>query len=165
MTVTFLRSGSIPPQRRNLAAVGFGVVAAVAMTVAGSVPIASAQVAVADWLSRVAAPIGDIHKAENAAFAVIEAPSTIDADKLLASCRQLRDSNERLRNGMPTPDPKLTVEVQQAIDNFESAAQSCIESVLIHSVPKLTDFVSFLATAEQHLSRADTILVTLAPAG
>lgn len=142
-----------------------GVVLALTVLPTGAAPTANAQIPVADWLSRVAAPVEDIHKAENAAFAVIQVSGKIDGDKLLASCAQLRDANERLRNGMPSPDPKLTVEVQQAIDNFDSAAQACTDSVLARNVEKLADFVSFLGTAEQHLSSADTLLVALAPAG
>ena len=68
---------------------------------------------------------------------------------------------------MPAPDPKLTAEVQQAIDNFDSTSQSCGEA-FTQSTPaatgaKLDDFISFLRTAEQHLSSADTVLVALAP--
>lgn len=156
MTVTFLKSG-------------IGGIGAVVLTVTGvltgSDPRANAQVPLADWLSRVAPHVEAIHKAENAAFALIQAPGAIDGDKLQVNCTELRDANERMRDGMPTPDPKLTVEVQQAIDNFDSASQSCIESVATRSIAKLDDFVSFLRTAERHFSSADTLLVALAPAG
>lgn len=156
MMVTFLRSG--------IGGIGAVVLTASAV-LTGPVPQANAQVPLADWLSHVAPHVEDIHQAENAAFALIQAPGAIDGDKLQVNCTQLRDANERLRDGMPTPDPKLTVEVQQAIDNFDSASQSCIESVATHSMPKLNDFVSFLRTAERHFSSADTILVALARAG
>jgi hypothetical protein len=182
MMVAFLKSASTParggpcgPDRpgarrsRNLLARGAGEVGAVVLAVAGVLaapePAANAEVPLADWVSHVAPHVADIHKAENAAFAIIQAPGVIDGDKLQSNCTQLRDANERLRDGMPTPDPKLTVEVQQAIDNFDSASQSCIESVATRKMAKLDDFVSFLRTAEQHFSSADTILVALAPAG
>ncbi|OBH07187.1 hypothetical protein A5696_02310 [Mycobacterium sp. E2699] len=128
-------------------------------------PTANAQVPLADWLSRSAVPVEGIHRAENDAFGVLQAEGPIDADQLQADCTGLHDANEGLRNGMPTPDPRLTVEVQQAIDNFDTAAQSCIEAVATHSMTKLDDFVSALKTAERHLSRADTILVALAAPG
>ena len=96
-------------------------------------------------------------------FAVIEAPGEIDGAKLQADCTQLHNANEALRSVMPTPDPNLTVEVQQAIDNFDNALHSCSEALDTGNLSK--DFVRFLATAEQHFSRGDTILVALAAAG
>lgn len=157
--VAFLKCASTPVRGAGV------VVLTVAGVLTGPQPAANAQVPLADWISHVAPHVEDIHKAENAAFAIIQAPGAIDGDKLRANCTQLHDANEGLRNGMPTPDPKLTVEVQQAIDNFDSASQSCLESVAMRSMVKLDDFVSFLRTAEQHFSSADTILVALAPAG
>lgn len=164
MTVTFLNAGSTG-LRRNRAAAVVAAVGVAAMAVTGPAPTASAQAPIADWLSRADAHIEGIHTAENGAFAVIQAPDAINTGKLLENCTQLHDANEGLRNGMPTPDPKLTVEVQQAIDNFDSAAQSCVDAAHFHSASRLDDFVSLLAAAELHLSRADTILVALAPAG
>jgi hypothetical protein len=135
----------------------------IALLTTGPPPTASAQTPLADWLSRSAAPVEGIHRSENGAFGILQAPGAINADQLRANCTGLHDANEALRNGMPTPDPKLTVEVQQAIDNFDTAAQSCLEAVAKHSIAELDDFVSALRTAERHLSRADTILVALAP--
>ncbi len=161
MMVTSLTSSSTRPRawsRKASAGAVFAVVLAIV-----SAPTARAQAPLADWLTRADPHVQDIHKAENAVFAVIEAPGSIDGDKLRASCAALHGANEALRGVMPAPDPKLTVEVQQAIDNFDSALQSCNEAFDTGRLSK--EFVFYLESAEQHFSGADTILVGLAQAG
>jgi hypothetical protein len=127
----------------------------------GPVATASTQTDLADWLSKSAVHIEAIHKAESGAYAVIAKPGRIDDDKLKVSCDQLHDANEALREVMPTPNPQLTVEVQQAIDNFDSASESCAAYFGAGDDAKLNDFWALSRTAEQHLSSADTILVAL----
>lgn len=161
MIVTRMASNPRRWSRKGFAGGVGAIVAAVLAT--GPAPTARAQAPLADWLSRAAVHVQDIHKAENAAFAVIAAPGSIDGDKLRADCTQLHDANEALRGVMPAPDPKLTVEVQQAIDNFDNALQSCSAAFDTGNLSK--DFVYYLETAEQHFASADTILVALAPAG
>ncbi|MGH3966865.1 MAG: hypothetical protein ACRDTV_01755 [Mycobacterium sp.] len=142
----------------KLSAAGAAAVAAVVLTT-GSAPNANAQAGLADWLSKAAPHVEDIHKAENAAYA-----DGGDNDKLRADCTQLREANDALAGVMPTPDPKLTVEVQQAIDNFSSAWDSCATYLDTHNTDKRTEFWSFVRAAEHHLSSADTVLVGLARA-
>jgi hypothetical protein len=139
--------------------------AGVAAGLLTSCPVAAAtsQTDMADWLSRAAVHIEAIHKAENEAYAVIAKPGRIDDDKLKTSCGQLHDANEALRDVMPTPNPQLTAEVQQAIDNFDSASESCNEYFGVGDDAKLNSFWSLSRDAEQHLSSADTILVGLSP--
>ena len=139
--------------------------AAVAAGLLATAPVAAAtsQTDLADWLSRAAVPIEAIHKAESEAYAVIAKPGRIDDDKLKTSCGQLHDANEALRSVMPTPNPQLTVEVQQAIDNFDSASESCTEYFGAGDDAKLNSFWSLSRDGEQHLSSADTILVGLSP--
>ncbi len=121
------------------------------------------QTDLADWLSRAAVHIEAIHKAESDAYTVIAKRGPIDDDKLKASCGQLHDANEALRGVMPTPNPQLTVEVQQAIDNFDTASESCDTYFGAGDDAKLNDFWSRSRDAEQHLSSADTVLGALAP--
>src|ERR671936_793366 len=64
---------------------------------------------------------------------------------------------------VPTPNPQLTVEVQQAIDNFDSASEACTEYFGDGDDAKLNSFWSLSRDAEQHLSSADTVLVGLSP--
>jgi hypothetical protein len=138
---------------------------AVAAGLLGGCPVAAAtsQTDLADWLSRAAVHIEAIHKAESDAYTVIAKPGRIDDDKLKTSCDQLHGANEALRGVMPTPNPQLTVEVQQAIDNFDSASESCTEYLGAGDDAKLNSFWSFSRDAEQHLSSADTVLAGLSP--
>jgi len=138
-------------------------VAAAAMLATGPVAAATSQTDLADWLSRAALHIEAIHKAESEAYSVIARPGRIDDDKLKTSCGQLHDANEALRSVMPTPNPQLTVEVQQAIDNFDSASESCAEYFGAGDDANLNNFWLLSRDAEQHLSSADTILVGLSP--
>lgn len=85
---------------RMISAGGAGPVVAVVLTT-GPLPVAGAQVGLADWLSRAAPPVEAIPKAENAAYALIAAPGMVDAEKLRADCGQLHEANEALRNAMP----------------------------------------------------------------
>lgn len=140
--------------------------ACVAAVAVATCPVAAAtsQTDLADWLSRAAVHIEAIHKAESDAYTVIAKRGPIDDDKLKTSCGQLHDANEALRGVMPTPNPQLTVEVQQAIDNFDTATESCTAYFGAGDDAKLNEFWSHSRDAEQHLSSADTVLVALAPA-
>jgi hypothetical protein len=92
--------------------------------------------------------------------------NTVDAPALLASCTQLRDANAALRGQMPTPDPKLTAEVQQAIDNFDTASPRGCYAFLNTPNTQIKDLiVGILYTADQHLSSADAVLFALSGAG
>ncbi len=133
------------------------------MLATGPVAAATSQTDLADWLSRAACTSRRSTKPRASRTAVIAKPGRIDDDKLKASCGQLHDANEALRSVMPTPNPQLTVEVQQAIDNFDSASESCAEYFGAGDDAKLNGFWLLSRDAEQHLSSADTILVGLSP--
>ena len=139
--------------------------AATAAAVLITSPVASAtsQTDLADWLSKAAPHVEAIHKTENDAYGIIAARGQIDDDKLKLSCDRLRDANEALREVMPSPNPGLTVEVQQAIDNFDSATESCAEYFGTGDADKLNEFWSLSRRAEQHLASADTVIVGLTP--
>jgi hypothetical protein len=127
------------------------------------VAAATSQTDLADWLSKAAVHIEAIHKAESDAYSIIAKRGRIDDDKLKTSCGQLHDANEALRTVMPSPNPQLTVEVQQAVDNFDTASESCSAYFGEGDAAKLNEFWSHSQDAEQHLSSADTVLVALAP--
>ncbi|OBK33256.1 hypothetical protein A5658_13540 [Mycobacterium sp. 1245111.1] len=145
--------------------VSIALMVAAGLLATSPVAAATSQTDLADWLSKAAVPIEAIHKAENDAYAIIARPGHIDDAKLKTSCDQLHNANEALRNVMPTPNPQLTAEVQQAIDHFDSATESCSEYFFeADSDAKLNDFWSHSRDAEQHLSSADTVLIALVPA-
>jgi hypothetical protein len=151
------------PWSWTISAGGAAVVVAVLLTT-GS-PTASAQTGLADWLSRAAGHVEDIHKAENASYDVTQRGQDGWLIALASPCMDLRDANEALRGVMPAPDPQVTAEVQAAIDNFDSAWQACNTAVHTLNPNDLNYFTLYLQTAEQHFSGADTVLVGLARAG
>ena len=103
---------------RRLAEVGAGAIVVGLLATAG-IPTASAQAELADWLSKAIVPVSAIHTRESDALAVIVADPR-DVVKLKTACTGLDDARRALQGQMPTPDERLTVEVQQAIDNFET---------------------------------------------
>jgi hypothetical protein len=124
-------------------------------------PAASADVnQIADWLTKAYLPVTTIHQTEGTVLgAVFAKPPAID--KLQPACKQLDDAKTALQAQLPSPDPKLTVEVQQAVDDFESAADACNSAVKSRGDSQKSDLknlISNLSAGEQHLSSADTIL-------
>lgn len=143
--------------------VSIGLTAATAAALLITCPQAAAtsQTDLADWLSKAAGHVEAIHKAENDAYSLIASRGHIDDDKLKVNCDQLRDATEALRDVMPSPNPTLTAEVQQAIDNFDSASESCAEYFGVRDADKLNEFWLRSRNGEQHLSSADSIVVSL----
>lgn len=150
-----------------------GVVALGLFTFAAT-PTAGAQNELAGWLSKAIVPVSDIHKAESDALAA-DLADPVDTVKLQAACTRLNDANHMLGAQMPPPDTKLNVEVQQAIDNFETAAQACTDVIAFRPDPKKSEedndealgelsgnFRVALIDAEQHLAAADAIVLSLA---
>ena len=123
---------------------------------------ATSQTDLADWLSKAAGHVEAIHKAENDAYSIMASRGQIDDDRLKVNCDQLRGATEGLRDVMPSPNPALTAEVQQAIDNFDSASESCAEYFGVGDADKLNEFWTRSRSGEQHLSSADSIVVSLA---
>ena len=161
---------------RRLAAGGAGALVVGFLASAG-MPTASAQAELAGWLSKANVPVSEIHTLESDALAAIVA-DPIDVAKLETACTRLDDARRDLQGQMPTPDQKLTVEVQQAIDNFETAAQDCEKVVAFRPDPNKSDednnndlynisgdFQYDLMTADQYLVRADAIIVDLSARG
>jgi hypothetical protein len=162
---------------RRLAAGGAGAIVVGFLAPAG-MPTASAQPELAGWLSRAIVPVSAIHTLESDALAATVA-GPIDVAKLETACTGLDDARRDLQGQMPTPDQQLTVEVQQAIDNFETAAQYCGDVVAFRPDPNQSDednnnflnyiinerFLATLTEAEQHLDRADAKIRELSAKG
>jgi hypothetical protein len=142
-----------------------GAAAAVAVVLAATVPpIANAANPMADWLTKASEPILNIHRAEDEAMSALRSNKPLDLDKLKTACTHLGDANRALQNVMPTPDPNLTAEVQQAVDNFETAADVC-PKIKAKKDDNQQEFQSSLFQAEQHLAKGDAILVKLSSQG
>lgn len=128
------------------------------------IPAANAQNdQLATWLSNASAPVSTIHQAESTVLDVVLAKPR-DLTKLEPVCPQLNDAKSALSHQLPSPDPALTAEIQQAVDSFEDAAQSCKDAVADSGEQQDTDvkaLLSYLKVAEQHLSSADTIIAAI----
>jgi hypothetical protein len=127
-------------------------------------PLATAADPLADWLTRASDPISNIHRAEDQAMTALRSNKPLDLEKLKGACTQLSDANGALQKVMPTPDPNLTAEVQQAVDNFETAADVC-PKIKAKKDDNQQEFMKSLYDAEQHLAKADAILVKLSSRG
>ena len=141
-------------------------------------PTASANAELAGWLSKAIVPVSEIHRLESDALAAMAA-KPIDVAKLETARTHLDDARLTLQGQMPTPDTQLTVEIQQAIDNFETAAERCCGDIVAFRPDpnKLdednneafkdikADFLDPLTAAEEHLARADDIIVELSAKG
>jgi hypothetical protein len=141
-----------------------GAAAAFVVLFATAEPHANAADALADWLTRASEPISNIHRAEDEAMSTLRSNKPIDFDKLKAACIQLGDADRALQTVMPTPDPNLTAEVQQAVDSFETAAEVC-PKIKAKKDDNQQEFMKSLFEAEQHLAKADGILVKLSSQG
>jgi hypothetical protein len=146
--------------RRSIAAGGAAVAVVLATVTA---PQANAAGGLADWLTKASVQVTEIHKAETDAVAAIKVEDQIDFTGLEAACRRLETANTALAKTLPTPDPPLTAEVQQAVDNFESATQSCSQAVRTKDTATVNQFGKYLTAAERHLVKADAIIVKLPP--
>jgi hypothetical protein len=155
-----------------------GIVSAVVAV--GTAPVAwGDDAAVAAWLTTAFPKITAIHVAENqvmAALAPAYPPATedepdppelplTDFNALEAPCDSLGSARIALQDLLPTPDQALTVEVQQAVDDIETAAEQCTTVIdeRITDRSKARQAIQFsLRDAAAHLAEADVILTKLA---
>lgn len=90
---------------------------------------------------------------------VSEASAADDEAALLAGCKKLHDANAvGLQRDLPTPDPRLTEELQRMIDDINIAAHACVRFVLARDSVDATTYQDYLARAVAHLRRAKAIL-------
>jgi hypothetical protein len=150
--------------RHRTVTAGAAVAAFVVGVATAQSSLANAANPLADWLTRASEPMSNIHRAEDDALTALRSNKPIDFDKLKAACTQLGDADRALQNVMPTPDPNLTAEVQQAVDNFETAADVC-PKIKAKKDDNQQEFMTSLYDAEQHLAKADAILVKLSSQG
>ncbi len=96
---------------------------------------------------------------------VSEASAAGDEEALRAGCTQLHDANTLgLQRDMPTPDPRLTDELQRMIDDINTATHACLRFVLARKDVDAENYREYLARAVEHLHRAKEVLdADLAP--
>jgi len=90
---------------------------------------------------------------------VSEASAAGDESGLRSGCQQLHDANSiGLQRDLPTPDPKLTAELQRMIDDMNTATHACLRFILSRNTDDAGIYQDYLARAVDHLQRAKVIL-------
>ena len=90
---------------------------------------------------------------------VSDASAAEDEAGLRAGCQRLHDTNSiGLQEDLPTPDPQLTAEVQQMIDDMNVATHACLRFALGRDPTDASNYQEYLARAVEHLQRARAIL-------
>lgn len=136
------------------------------------------QAALAAWLTAAAPALVAVHNAELAIVPLV-APAyppgaendpnpkelLMDTPALTTPCAALGESRATLQEILPTPDTDLTVAVQQAVDDIETAVDGCTQVVEQRNTERSAGrrwVQRPLIDAENHLSEADVILTKLA---
>jgi hypothetical protein len=117
------------------------------------VPLAEAT---REWTRRA----GDHFTASGKALQeVSEASASGDEAGLRDGCTQLHDTNTiGLQRDLPTPDPRLTDELQRMIDDINTATHACVRFVLARDAVDSATYQDYLARAVEHLHRAKGFL-------
>jgi hypothetical protein len=90
---------------------------------------------------------------------VSEASAAGDEAALRSGCTQLHDTNTLgLQRDLPTPDPRLTDELQRMIDDINTATHACLRFVLNRNDVDAANYREYLARAVEHLHRAKEFL-------
>lgn len=135
------------------------LVSGAATTAPTPVPLAEAM---REWKSRA----GDHFTASGKALQqVSEASAAGDEAALRDGCTQLHDTNTvGLQQDLPTPDPRLTDELQRMIDDINTATHACLRFVLNRDDVDAANYRDYLSKAVEHLHRAKEFLdADLAP--
>ena len=125
-----------------------------------------APVPLAEALRQWEARAGDHFAASGKALQqVSEASAAGDEAALQSGCAQLHDTNTLgLQHDLPTPDPRLTDELQRMIDDINTATHACLRFTLARADVDAANYREYLARAVEHLHRAKEILdAALAP--
>jgi hypothetical protein len=96
---------------------------------------------------------------------VSEASAAEDEAALESGCAQLHDANTvGLQRDLPTPDPRLTDELQRMIDDINTATHACLRFVFGRKEVDAANYREYLTRAVEHLHRAKEFLdADLAP--
>lgn len=112
-----------------------------------------------DWKLRAGEHFSD---SADALEGVSRASATEDEAGLLTACQQLHDANSiGLQEDLPTPDRRLTDELQKMVDDMNVAAHACLRFVLGRDARETDIYQEYLARAVEHLQRAKVILSEL----
>lgn len=127
---------------------------------------APATTSLADELRQWETVAGDhFTESSQALQEVAEASAGEDEAALESGCARLHDTNTvGLQHDLPTPDPKLTDELQRMIDDINTATHACLRFVTSRADTDAANYREYLARAVEHLNRAKEVLdADLAP--
>jgi hypothetical protein len=78
---------------------------------------------------------------------------------LAAACQHVNDAAEvKMQSHLPSPDQKLTAELNAAIGNFHFAAHLCLTAVAGPPANYDGEFLSLMAQANKHMQAAQRII-------
>lgn len=90
---------------------------------------------------------------------VSEASDAGDEAGVRSGCQVLHDTNSiGLQRHLPTPDPKLTDQLQRMIDDMNSATHACLRFALGRQPQDAVNYQTYLARAVSHLEEAKATL-------
>jgi len=93
---------------------------------------------------------------------VSRASAAEDEAGMWSGCQRLHDANSiGLQDDLPTPDPRLTDELQKMIDDMNIATHACLRFVLGRKPGEADVYQDYLARAIEHLQRAKVVLRAL----
>ena len=142
----------------GLTALLVGAAIAISITVTlttGSTSSPSAT-AMRQWWSRASL---HFQQSANALAAIQSAANADDIAGVAAACQQLHDADAAgLQADLPTPDPDLTIAVQDMIDDAQTAAHICISIGPTSSTDEINQLRSYFAHAGAHLQTANEIM-------
>jgi hypothetical protein len=136
--------------------VGAAIAIPIAVTLSTRPASSPSASAMRQWWSRAS---GHFQQSANALEAAQSAAKADDTAEIAAACQQLHDANASgLQADMPTPNPALTIAVQEMIDDIHTAAHICMSFGPTSSVDDINQFRSYLAHAGAHLQTATKIM-------
>ena len=93
---------------------------------------------------------------------VSRASNAEDEAGLRAGCVRLHDTNSiGLQSELPTPNPRLTAELQRMIDDMNTASHACLRFALARNPVDADNYQVYLGRAVEHLQNAKAILNAL----
>jgi hypothetical protein len=90
---------------------------------------------------------------------VSDSSAAEDESGMRSGCQRLHDTNSLgLQSDLPSPDPRLTAELQRMIDDMNIATHACLRFALGRNPVDAMNYQKYLARAVEHLQRAKVIL-------
>jgi len=124
--------------------------------IASAGPATSKVAALKQWWAGAEKDFADMR---NASDDVDQAFSRFKPGALAAACQHVHDAAEvKMQSHLPSPDRKLTAELNAAVGDFNLAAHLCLSAVAGSPANYDGEFLSLMAQANQHMRAAQDII-------